>query len=166
VVDSTSRTIVLHPADGSNPGIVTAGAQTFGGNKTFNGNVTVGGTLNLNSVADNTSADSVLVLTNGVVEKRKVSASAFGDAIHRINDNTDTAQVISFVNSGTDLTVSTNGADSIFLNVPDAGTSARGVVTTATQTFAGNKAFQDSVAAAKTIKVGAMGNANSTVQIA
>jgi hypothetical protein len=166
VVDSTSRSIVLHPADASNPGIVTAGAQTFGGNKTFNGNVTVGGTLNLNSVANNASADSVLVLTNGVVEKRKVSAAAFGDAIRSINDNRDTAQVISFVNSGTDLTVSANGADSIFLNVPDAGTSARGVVTTAAQTFAGNKAFQDSVAAAKTIKVGGTGNANSTVQIA
>jgi hypothetical protein len=166
VVDSTSRQIILHPADASNPGIVTAGAQTFGGNKTFNNNVTVNGTLNLNSVANNTSADSVLVLTNGVVERRKVSAAAFGNAIRRINDNTDTAQVFSFVNSGTDLTVSTNGADSIFLNVPNAGTSARGVVTTATQTFGGNKTFQDSVAAAKTIKVGSAGNANSTVQIA
>jgi hypothetical protein len=166
VVDSTSRSIVLHPADASNPGIVTAGAQTFGGNKTFNGNVTVGGTLNLNSVANNTSADSVLVLTNGTVVKRKVSAAAFGDAIHSINDNRDTAQVISFINSGTDLTVSANGSDSIFLNVPDAGTSARGVVTAAAQTFGGNKTFQDSVAAAKTIKVGSTGNANSTVQIA
>jgi len=166
VVDSTSRTIVLHPADATHPGIVTAGAQTFGGNKTFNNNVTVNGTLNLNSVANNTSADSVLVLTNGVVEKRKVSAAAFGNAIRRINDNTDTAQVFAFRNSGTNLTVSTNGADSVFLNVPDAGTAARGVVTTATQTFGGNKTFQDSVAAAKTILAGSTGNANSTVQVA
>lgn len=166
VTDSTSRQIVLHPADATHPGIVTAGAQTFGGDKTFDNNVTVNGTLNLNSVADNTSADTVLVMNNGVVERRKVSASAFGNAIRRINDNTDTAQVLSFVNTGADLTVSTNGSDSIFLNVPDAGTGARGVVTTAAQTFAGNKAFQDSVAAAKTILVGNTGNANSTVQIA
>jgi len=45
------------------------------------------------------------------------------------------------------------------------GTGARGVVTTATQTFGGNKAFQDSVNARKTILVGATGNANSTVQV-
>ena len=166
VTDSTSRTIVLHPADASNPGIVTAGAQTFGGNKTFNNNVTVNGTLGLNSVANNTSADSVLVLTNGVVEKRKVSDAAFGNAIQRINNNTDTAQTFAFRNSGTDLTVSTNSADTVFLNVPNAGTSARGVVTATAQTFGGIKTFQDSVAAAKAILAGGTGNANSTVQVA
>lgn len=157
--DSTSRTIVLHPADATNPGIVTAGTQTFGGDKTFNGNVT------LNSVADNNTVDSVLVIENGVVQKRKVSSSAFGNAIRSINNNRDTAQVFAFRNSGSDLTVSTNGTDSILLNVPDAGTAARGVVTTAAQTFAGGKTFQDSVAAAKAILVGATGHANSTVQV-
>jgi len=60
----------------------------------------------------------------------------------------------------------TNSADSVFLNVPDAGTAARGVVTTGTQAFGGNKKFQDSVNAAKTILVGTSGNANSTVQVA
>ncbi len=121
--------------------------------------------LTLNSVANNTSSDSVLVLNNGVVEKRQVSASAFGNAIRNINGNRDSAQTISFRNTGTDLSVSTNAADSIFLNVPDASTSNRGVVTTSSQTFGGNKTFQDSVAAAKTILVGTTGNANSTVQV-
>ncbi|MBS1564935.1 MAG: hypothetical protein JST39_11135 [Bacteroidetes bacterium] len=161
-IDSTgtTRSIVLHPADATNPGIVTAGTQTFGGDKTFNGTVT------LNSVANNSSADSVLVINNGVIEKRQVSASAFGNAIRSINGNRDTAQVFSFRNSGTDLTVSTNGADSVLLNVPDAGTGARGVVTTGTQTFGGNKNFQDSVNAAKAVLVGTSGAANSTVQVA
>lgn len=158
-------TLVLHPADATNPGIVTAGTQTFGGDKTFAGNTTVNGSLTLNSVANNTSSDSVLVMNNGVVEKRQVSSAAFGNAIKNINGNRDTAQTISFRNSGTDLSVSTNGTDSIFLNVPDASTANRGVVTTASQTFAGNKAFQDSVAAAKTMLVGTTGNANSTVQV-
>jgi hypothetical protein len=49
--------------------------------------------------------------------------------------------------------------------VPDAGTGARGVVTTGTQTFGGNKSFQDSVTAAKAVLVGATGSANSTVQV-
>ncbi|MBO9658054.1 MAG: hypothetical protein J7527_04450 [Chitinophagaceae bacterium] len=157
--DSTSRTIILHPADGTNAGIVTAGTQTFGGDKTFNGTVT------LNNVANNSTVDSVLVIENGVIQKRQVSSAAFGNAIRSINNNRDTAQTIAFRNSGSDLTVSTNGADSILLNVPDAGTGARGVVTTAVQTFAGSKTFQDSVAAAKAILVGGSGHANSTVQV-
>ena len=157
--DSTSRTIILHPADGTNAGIVTAGTQTFGGDKTFNGTVT------LNSVANNNTVDSVLVIENGVIQKRQVSSAAFGNAIRSINNNRDTAQVFAFRNSGSDLTVSTNGTDSILLNVPDAGTGARGVVTTAVQTFAGSKTFQDSVAAAKAILVGGSGHANSTVQV-
>lgn len=160
VADTTSRTIILHPADATNPGIVTAGAQTFGGNKTFNGTVT------LNNVATNSSLDTVLLInSSGLVQKRQVSAAAFGNAIRRINGNTDTAQFVAFRNSGTDLTVSTSNNDSLYLNVPDAGTGARGVVTTAAQTFGGNKGFQDSVTAAKAVLVGAGSSANSTVQV-
>lgn len=163
--DSTSRTITLHPATASTPGIVTAGTQTFGGDKTFADSVTVNGVLQLNSLANNTTADSVLVVNNGVVEKRQVSASAFGNAIRSLNGNRDSAQKAAFTTSGTDLTVSTNGTDSIFLNVPNAAAAARGVVSTSAQTFGGNKTFQDSVAASKAILVGNTGNANSTVQV-
>ncbi|MDF2190987.1 hypothetical protein [Paraflavitalea sp. CAU 1676] len=165
VADSTSRTLILHPADATNPGIVTAGAQTFGGDKTFNNNVTVNGTLQLNTLTNNTSADSVLVVNNGVVQKRQVSASAFGNAIRSINGNRDSAQHIAFKTTGTDLTISTNGADSIFLNVPSASGTARGVVSTASQSFAGTKTFLDSVTAAKAVLVGGSGAANSTVQV-
>lgn len=157
------RTIVLHAANATNPGIVTAGTQTFGGNKTFQDSVRINGQLILPTLAANTSSDSVLVYNNGVIEKRVVSA--FGNAIRSINGNRDSAQKIAFRNTGTDLTVSSNGADSIFLNVPDAGASARGVVSTTAQTFAGNKAFQDSVTAAKAVLVGSTGNANSTMQV-
>lgn len=163
--NGTAREIVLHPADATNPGIVTAGTQTFGGDKTFNGNVTVNGTTTLKSVANNTSSDSVLVINNGVVEKRQVSASAFGNAIRTINGNRDTAQGFAVTAAGNDLTVSTNGTDSIYLNVPNAGAAARGVVNTSAQTFAGAKTFQDSVAAAKAILVGNSGSANSTMQV-
>jgi len=166
-IDSSgsTRTIVLHPADATNPGIVTAGAQTFGGNKTFNGNTTIKGTTTLDSVATNNTLDSVLVISNGLVQKRQVSAAAFGNAIRRINGNTDTAQYFAFRNSGTDLTVSTANNDSVYLNVPDAATGARGVVSTGAQTFAGNKGFQDSVTASKAVLVGTGSSANSTVQV-
>ena len=49
VIDSTSRTIILHPADATNPGIVTAGAQTFGGDKTFQDNVAAAKTIRAGS---------------------------------------------------------------------------------------------------------------------
>jgi hypothetical protein len=155
----TTRTITLHPADATHAGVVTAGTQTFGGDKTFNGTVT------LNNVANNSSADSVLVINNGVIERRKVSSSAFGNAIRSINGNRDTAQTISFKNTGTDLTVSTNGTDAIDLNVPDASVTNRGVVTAAAQTFGGDKSFQDHVNAQTDLRVGATGTANSTMQV-
>ncbi|HTI07614.1 MAG TPA: hypothetical protein VL832_03625 [Puia sp.] len=166
--DTTSRTIILHPADATNPGIVTAGTQTFGGDKTFAGNTTVNGALTLNNVTNNATIDSVLVISSGLVQKRQVSAAAFGNAIRSINGNRDTAQVFAFKNTGSDLTVSNAsaaGTDSVFLNIPDAAAAARGVVSTATQTFGGNKNFQDSVTAAKAVLVGSTGSANSTVQV-
>lgn len=159
------RTITLHAATATTAGVVTADAQTFGGHKTFADSVTLNSPLTLNNVTANTTSDSVLVSNNGVIEKRLVSSSAFGNAIRSINANRDTAQVIAFRNTGTNLTVSTNGADSIFLDVPNAGTGARGVVTTAAQTFGGNKVFQDSLVAASTLKAGSAGSANSTMQV-
>jgi hypothetical protein len=42
---ATTRTITLHPADATNPGIVTAGTQTFGGNKTFQDSVSAAKTF-------------------------------------------------------------------------------------------------------------------------
>jgi hypothetical protein len=165
VTNGTSREIILHPANATNPGIITAGTQTIGGNKTLQGNTTLNGSLTLNSVANNTTSDSVLVVNSGVVEKRKVSESAFGNAIRSLNGNRDTAQTIAFTNTGNDLTISTNGSNTVNLNVPSASPSARGVVTTTAQAFAGTKTFQDSVTAAKSMMVGGAGNANSTVQI-
>lgn len=167
-LDSTgagTRVLVLHPADATNPGIVTAGAQTFGGDKTFNNGVTVNGTTTLNNLTTNASSDTVLVSNNGVIQKRVVSASAFGNAIRSINDNRDSAQNIAFRDLGTDLTVSTNGTDSVYLNVPSASATARGVVTTGTQTIAGTKTFQDTAKAAAALIVGSIGNANSTTQL-
>ncbi len=162
----SSRTINLTPADGANPGLLTAIAQTIGGDKTFNGNIISNGTLTLNNVATNSALDSVLVIRNGLVQKRQVNTAAFSGAIRSINGNRDSLQTFSFRNTGTDLTVSTNGIDSVRLNVPDAGTGARGVVTTTAQTFAGTKHFADSLAAGVALLVGsAAGSANSTVQV-
>lgn len=165
--DST-RTLTLHAADANNPGVVTATAQTFGGSKTFRDSIFLNGPVTLNSISDNSSEDSVLVINNGLVQKRQLDQAAFGNTIRNINGNRDSVQVIAFTNTGTDLTVSTvnSGLDSIFLNVPDADVAARGVVTTTSQNFAGAKHFTDSVGAGVALLVGSQtGNANSTVQV-
>lgn len=167
-IDSTgmgTRVLTLHPANLTNPGIVTAGAQTFGGPKTFADSVVVNGVARLNNLATNSASDTVLVSTNGVIQKRVVSAAAFGNAIRSINGNRDSAQKFAFRDLGTDLTVSTNGTDSVYLNVPSASPTARGVVTTTAQTIGGTKTFQDSVKAGAALLVGATGNANSTTQL-
>ncbi|MGN6294510.1 MAG: hypothetical protein ACTHMV_17305 [Chitinophagaceae bacterium] len=67
--DTTSRTIILHPADATNPGIVTAAAQTFGGNKTFQDSVTaakailVGNTGQANSTVQVSGSLSMAIQT-------------------------------------------------------------------------------------------------------
>ncbi|HUP13543.1 MAG TPA: hypothetical protein VM187_15065 [Niastella sp.] len=108
----------------------------------------------------------MLVLSNGVVAKRKVSEAAFSNAIRRINNNRDTAQVFTFRNTGSDLSIGGNNANSLFLTCPMPVPPPVVWFTTATQTFGGNKTFQDSVSASKAILAGSTGNANSTVQIA
>ncbi|OLY93050.1 hypothetical protein BUE76_14965 [Cnuella takakiae] len=164
--NGTTRTIQLHPADATNAGVVTTSAQTLAGTKTFQDGIILNNPLTLYNTNSNTSADSVLVINNGVVETRKVSAAAFGDAIRSINGNTEAAQTLAFGTTGTDLNIATAGGNTINLNVPSASASARGVVTTATQTFAGEKTFQDNFAAAAKAMVGSTGAANSTIQVA
>lgn len=51
-------------------------------------------------------------------------------------------KTLSIGTSGSDFAIS-NAANSIVLNLPDAGTSARGAITTAAQTVAGVKTLQD-----------------------
>jgi hypothetical protein len=70
-IDSTgsTRIIVLHPADATNPGIVTASAQTFGGNKNFQDSVTaakavlVGSTGAANSTVQVSGSISMAIKT-------------------------------------------------------------------------------------------------------
>ena len=166
ITNPNQPVIHLHAASATSNGIITTGTQTIAGDKTLSGNTTIGGTLQLNNVANNDVVDSVLVIENGVVQRRKVSSAAFGNAIRAINGNRDTVQTFSFVNTGTDLSVTTANDNEVHLNVPDAAVDKRGVVTTTSQKFAGTKSFQDSVYANTSMKVGG-GNtvANSTVQI-
>lgn len=66
------------------------------------------------------------------------SGGGLSAAITSINGNTTAAQLITSGSAGTDVAVSSSGGTTT-VNVPDAGASARGAVTTGTQTLAGVK---------------------------
>ena len=74
-----------------------------------------------------------------------------------------TAQVQNFATgtSGTDFAISSSVSTHTF-NLPDASTSARGVVTTGTQTFAGYKIFTGTISANNDIQLAAAGTASTT----
>jgi hypothetical protein len=102
----SGQAITLQPADGSNPGLITSGAQSIGGAKTF----------------------------NSTISASNLSGTNTGDIT--------TAVVGTFPNS---TGMSLNGQ---ILNLEPASSSQPGIVTTGTQTLAGNKTFSGSISAA------------------
>jgi hypothetical protein len=65
---------------------------------------------------------------------------SFGAALTSLGGLTGTSQTLATGTSGTDFAIVSATTTHTF-NLPDAGASARGVVTTGTQTFAGSKTF-------------------------
>ena len=70
--------------------------------------------------------------------------------INSINSNTNANQTLATGTSGTDFGIS-SGAGTHTFNLPDASASARGVITTGTQTIAGDKTFNGNTNLAGTV---------------
>ncbi len=70
------------------------------------------------------------------------SISISGAGISTLNGLSDSSQTLAVGTAGTDFAISSAG-DTHTFNIPDASTSARGVVTTGVQTFGGNKTFNN-----------------------
>ncbi len=112
---------------------------------------------NLNT-SDNLTEMLVIDTTSGAVRRRTISNDAFkswivGPFSEVANPNGLTRQVGAGI----------NGVDTLVLHAASATTA--GGVSTTTQTFGGQKTFQDSLTAAQTLLVGATGSANSTLQV-
>ncbi|MBV7533860.1 hypothetical protein [Chitinophaga sp. sic0106] len=191
----TNGVLQLAPADATNPGAVSIAAQTFGGQKTFQDSLTANAGLRINggstitngvnvtggganitggvvlgTVPNDVSTATTTVLfrnpTTGAIEKRVVDSSAFSSGIKSVNSQTGPA--ISIVNgkAGTNVNIdSTTTANRIVINIPDASTTARGIVTDSIQTFAGNKTVRDSLQVGLAANVGGTAAANSTLQV-
>jgi hypothetical protein len=76
--------------------------------------------------------------------QKTVSSNASSSGIQALNALTTSTQTIATGKSGTDFNVVSSGSTHTF-NIPDASASARGLVNTAAQTFAGDKSFGGNV---------------------
>ncbi|NSL90113.1 hypothetical protein [Chitinophaga solisilvae] len=194
-LDSATGVLHLVAADVNNPGAVSTADQTFAGVKSFRdsahigaglgvtGAVTAGNGLKVTAGGANitgpvtlatappnvsTAVTSVLFRNpaTGALENRLVDSSAFSAGIRSINGQTGPAISFATGKNGTDIGIdSTSTTNKITINIPDASTTARGVVNDSTQTFAGNKTLRDSMSVGKTANIGAVTRANSTLQV-
>ncbi|MBS0030498.1 hypothetical protein ACTJJ0_26650 [Chitinophaga sp. 22321] len=159
-ISVNNGTLTLHAADATNPGGVSVGDQTFGGNKTFQNNVhvvqnaTIDGNVVLTNVANAAPTDSNNVLlrrTDGTLVKRLLNDNAFKTLVTGKSPGT--------VN---DINIDSSSATQTVINIPDASTTVRGVVNLLSgQTFAGYKSFRDSLAVG--VAEGTKGNSSFQV---
>lgn len=85
--------------------------------------------------------------SSGQVLKFNGSVWVNGSALTSLNGLTDATQTFAAGTSGTDVNWSSSSATHT-LNIPDASASARGLVTTGSQTFSGTKTFEASSSSA------------------
>lgn len=85
------------------------------------------------------------------------------NVISSINSLTSATQTFATGASGTDFGIVSAGSTHTF-NIPDAGSSSRGLVTTGTQDFAGNKNFTGKVSIGSNLNASAAFEVNSTTK--
>lgn len=155
--------------------LAVTGATTVNNTLHVTGATTLDGALNLTTAPPDaaTTENTVLIrnTTSGAIEKKTLNPAAFEGAIQQIDGQKGPNLSILTGTTGTDVNVdSTTTTNHIVINVPDAATGARGVVTTGAQTFAGSKTFRDTVAVGANAVIGTLAantNAapNSTLQL-
>lgn len=119
-------------------------------------NLNVADSVNFNGLSTDSTLFEILVIApDGSVRKRSINPDAFKTWVVGAFDNTANANGLSRKVGAT--------TDTLVLHAATATTA--GGVSTTTQEFGGNKTFVDSLTAAKTLKVGGTGTANSNLEV-
>ncbi|WP_293788391.1 hypothetical protein [uncultured Pedobacter sp.] len=102
----------LAPADATNPGVVTAIDQTFGGNKTFNGNVSVATGASLNVVDGATTLGGTLSVAKDVtVGSASVPANSILNGALSVNGQSTLAGAVTGASTPTSAIKIVNPVD-------------------------------------------------------
>lgn len=98
----------------------------------------------LMAVTDDANLTPTNLIVDATTKRLKVSATITSGAISSLNGLTATTQTFAVGTSGSDFNISSVTSTHTF-NIPDASATARGVVTTGAQTFAGAKTFSSTI---------------------
>lgn len=154
-----------------NLGSNTASTGTTSGALVVTGGVGIGGALNLGTqlsvpnggtgVTSATSGQLLIGNTSGTFTLSTITAGSgisvtngngsitvAATGLASLNSLTGTSQTFAVGTSGSDFGITSTSTTHTF-NLPDAGTSARGVVSTSSQSFAGQKTFSSSAVSQK-----------------
>lgn len=163
----TGQSLALQPADGSFPGVITAGTQTIGGAKTFASTITASNLSGSNTGDVTIATFGAAPAANGATISGQAITIQPADGTHpgaitsgtqtiggaKTFASTITASNLSGTNTG-DITLATVGStpaaagaslSSQVLTLQPADATNAGVVSTTTQTFAGTKTFNTQI---------------------
>lgn len=113
---------------------------------------------NLPGNAATSPNDSVYIKRSGVMQLLPASVlGGGGGGITTLNGLTDATQTFQTGTSGPDFGISSSAGVHTF-NIPDASSTARGLMTTGTQTFNGNKTFANSLTTSGNMTIASTGS--------
>lgn len=116
---------------------------------------------NKGSLAIDTTNGSLYIKTTDTLNTGWSAFGLSGAGINSLNGLTVDTQIFATSTSGTDFTISSNGTTHTF-SIPDASATARGLVTTGTQTIAGAKTFASALTLSGSLR--ALGSVEQAAQ--